>query len=150
MIWRRVRGLLVVSMAWSVAWGVLGSAWAAAQLWWTGRHDGSIQMSGIVDVLPTLVFLWSFFGGFSGAVFAALLMWLERRRSIDNLLGRRVAAWGALGGATLPLVVVALGGIDGRIPSDWVPASLVAGALGALSAAVTVRLARATHRTKPD
>jgi hypothetical protein len=98
-----------------------------------------------MDVLPTLFFLWSFFGAISGAVFAALLMWLERRRSIDNLVGRRVAGWGALGGATLPLVVVALGGIDGRIPSDWVPASLVAGALGALSAALTVRLARGTR-----
>jgi hypothetical protein len=87
---------------------------------------------------------WSTLGAFSGAVFATLLLGFERRRSIDTLAGRRVAVWGALGGATLPLVVIALGGLDGRLSSDWLMAPLISGTLGAVCATASVRLARRT------
>ena len=143
-IWRRVRGILGVSVTWGVVWGVLGSALSAALLWWTSRHDAALEMPGVVASLPTMFVFWSTLGAFSGAVFATLLLGFERRRSVDTLAGRRVAVWGALGGATLPLVVIALGGLDGRLSSDWLLAPLISGTLGAVCATASLRLARQT------
>jgi len=145
-IWRRVRGVLGVSVTWSLAWGILGSLWSAPLLWWTSRHDAAFEIFGVVGILPTMFVFWSVLGAFSGAVFASLLLGFERRRSMDNLVAGRVALWGALGGATLPVVVVALGGIDGRVPSDWLWAPLISGGLGAVCATTSLRLARRTPR----
>ena len=143
-IWRRVRGVLGVSVTWGVAWGVLGSALTAALLWWSSRRDAALHLFGVVATLPPMFAFWGMLGAFSGAVFATLLLGFERRRSIDTLAGRRVAVWGALGGATLPLVVIALGGLDGRLSSDWLLAPLISGTLGAVCATASLRLARKT------
>ena len=137
-----------MSVTWGVAWGVLGSTLTAVLLLWSSRHDAAVQKFGVVDTIPPMFAFWGMLGAFSGAVFATLLLGFERRRSIDNLAGRRVAVWGALGGATLPLVVIALGGLDGRLSSDWLLAPLISGTLGAICASASLRLARQIPRAE--
>lgn len=47
-------------------------------------------------------------GAINGAAFAVFLMVAERRRTLDALSKGRVALWGALGGAALPLATYIL------------------------------------------
>src|SRR5262245_5261913 len=142
MIWRRIRGILVVATTWALAWGALGSALSVAELWWARRHNPVFRNFAIVDVFPDAFVFWALLGFVSGAVFAILLARLERRRSVDDLAVGRVAAWGALGGASLPLLAIAIGALTGNIPSDWFSAPVISGVLGAMCAAASLRLAK--------
>jgi hypothetical protein len=146
MIWRRIRGICGVAITWGIAWGVLGSAWTLAQLWWVRRHNPALQTFSMLDVVPWMFFVWAVLGTLSGAIFAGLLARLERRRSIDELVPGRVAVWGALGGASLPLLAVALGALGGQAPIGWLSAPVIAGGLGALCAATSLRLAKRAAR----
>jgi len=141
MIWRRIRGTLVVATTWALAWGALGSAFSGAELWWALRPN-PVFRNFIFDVLPDAFVFWAIYGFLSGAVFAVLLARLERRRSVDDLATARVAAWGALGGASLPLLAIAIGALTGNIPGDWLSAPLISAVLGAMCAAASLRFAK--------
>ena len=93
-IWvRRVRGVLAFAAIWAVVWVpaglLLDFLFAAAG----HALHASLQELGVFTAL----------GAASGAVFAALLALLERHRALEQLSSRRLAVWGALAGALLPI-----------------------------------------------
>lgn len=98
--------------------------------------------------LPLFVSVWTVWGGMSGALFALLLGFAERRRTLGNLSRARTAVWGALGCMTLPAALTlvdvlqtpaGLRGYGWRFP---LTALAVSAALGAACAAATLALAR--------
>lgn len=143
MIWRRIRDILVMAITWALAWGALGSALAAARFWWPTSHDPV----GIFN-LPTILVSWAILGFLSGAVFSALLARRERRRSVDDLATARVAVWGALGGASLPVLATVIGALMGEVGDDWFTAPIISAALGAMCAAASLRLAKRPSRVQ--
>jgi hypothetical protein len=91
---------------------------------------------------------WTAWGGISGAGFALILGFTERRRSLGELSLARTTVWGALGAMTVPTVLtlidllrmpVSLPLYDWRFPLVALAASA---SLGAVCGAVTLTLAR--------
>ena len=73
-------------------------------------------------------------GAVSGLSFAVLLVLAESRRAFADLAMRRLATWGAIGGATFPLLT----GKD-------VGLAAILGTFGALCAVVTLAVSRRAH-----
>jgi hypothetical protein len=87
---------------------------------------------------------WTGIGILSGAVFAALLATLERDQTLERLSARRVAVWGALGGATVPVLstLVVLAVTNLHLSADAPPVFIAMAALGTACALATLWLAR--------
>lgn len=140
---RRLRGVLGTAFVWAMAW--LPFALVVMLL-----ND----LSEPYDRLPAtaLMMEWIVWGGFSGAVFALLLMWAERRRTLAQLSAWRVALWGACGAALGPAALMVVAAFT---PSDfgWIGvATIVVGtsaALGAACASGTLLLARKAPHELP-
>jgi hypothetical protein len=124
-ILRRLRGAFGIGMKWAALWAVVG-----------------MILVGIIGVLrpdnigpgegpPRAATIFGILGLFSGIGFATVLSVAERRRTIEELPLWRVALWGFIGAAAIPLLM----GADGTM---WP----VAGILGATFAAVSVAAAR--------
>lgn len=96
-VFRRLRGILSLALIWALVWLPTGVVlgWA---LGWTGH---SLTLRAPMWYLA----VWTLLGASSGAIFALLLATLERRRTLDQLSARRLATWGAVAGAALPVVV---------------------------------------------
>lgn len=99
-----------------------------------------------------IVLNWSFVGAISGAIFAVALSVAERRTgSLDALSMRRVAAWGAVGGVGLPLLLLPY--YFATIPNALGFAATVTvmnGVLGAGAAAASLSLARRAGAELPS
>jgi hypothetical protein len=102
---RRIRSALVIAALWGVVWLPVGVALATIMRWiaFPLRSIDWISLGA-----------WTGLGMASGATFAFLLARLERDRSIDTLAPSRLAAWGVLAGAGVPLVFT--GGLLALIP----------------------------------
>ena len=87
---------------------------------------------------------WTGIGILSGAVFAALLATLERDQTLERVSARRVAVWGALGGATVPVLstLVVLAVTNLHLSAEAPPVFLAMAALGGACALATLWLAR--------
>jgi hypothetical protein len=147
MIVRRLRGIAGAALAWAVVWGIAGVVFASLlALWSSLGHGGLVEGTG--RMLLQRGMAWGIWGALSGAVFATVLLWMERRRGIDDLSTARVAAWGALGGMALPTlmaVYLATGPLHRDL--DGLPVVLLLGALlGAGCAAGSLALARQPER----
>jgi len=119
---RRVRGMVLVGVTWAIAWGVGG-----------GAVMEIIDPHGrIADIWPMVLGIPGFFGG---VLFAGVLAATERHRRFEELSLPRFGAWGAVAGAVLGGLGVALFGLGIQIV---VPIAL----LGALSASGSLALAR--------
>lgn len=140
---RRLRAIAVTAVLWGLAWGALGVVFGTVA-WILGPGVGNIVI--LPRFLANQVLFWGLWGGISGGAFATLLALGERRHSLDELRGLRIAGWGALGGMLIPLGVYLLltlrgGPIFGALRPTVIAASL-AGLLGAGLAAGQLALAR--------
>lgn len=94
---RRLRGAATLGALWGLGWLPAGIALGVVMGWMRPpfTHDWDAMFLGF----------WTGIGVVSGGVFAALLATLERNRTLEELSDRRVALWGALGGATVPVLL---------------------------------------------
>lgn len=139
---RRLRGILSLAVLWAMVWLLAGVVVELAFRWSAGspRHGLHFQ-----DLLG-----WTGLGAFSGAVFAALIALFERRRTFDELSVKRLASWGALAGAVLPVAAsVAMGFAKtdvsgaGLVALSFVIMALLGGACGWSTIRLAKRGARA-------
>ena len=139
---RRLRGIAGTALAWATGWGIAGTAFGAFVLATNPPLRHSVRAVAMVFLGSTVG--WAVTGAVSGVLFASMLILTERRHTLQQLVPRRIAAWGALGGALLPLVgatvttaiagPVALGGGVIRVG--------LGALLGASCAALSLKLAR--------
>lgn len=137
---RFAKPALVVAGVWSIAWSVVGLAFAVFLS----------LMFGLVT-FPFNIFFAAAAGfgmlGFSaGAVFALALTLLERGAPTDQLQTSRVALAGAIGGAALPAInALSAAGRGAPLLAALVPLLIFAG-LGTVSSLITLRLVRGPAR----
>jgi hypothetical protein len=98
MLLRILRGVLGTALLWAVVWLPVGAAFGL--LLNAGQRGNVIPPS--VLWMVTMGGAW---GGVSGVIFAGLLALAERRHTIADLSLIRVAAWGAVGCASLPVLL---------------------------------------------
>ena len=140
---RRLRGVTVTALLWAFVWAFIGALLIAFEVI---RHGGNpTGPIGLAFLAATTSF--GILGAFSGSVFAVVLALLERRRTLEDLSMRRVAAWGAIGGMALPIlgVVTFLSRFSAIPLEDLVPVVVlgaVMAVLGAACSTATVALAR--------
>lgn len=96
---RRLRGALGTGLTWAVGWGALGAVHGFLvgifnPRYWTLANP-------IVDTALG----YSIAGLIAGTGFSALIGWLGRRSTLEQLSRTRVALWGAAGGALVPVLV---------------------------------------------
>lgn len=142
---RRLRGIAASSLLWTIVWGFAGAVvYAIAGISWTTRAGDPLTLRAVLQYAPIGALFFGTYGMLSGAAFAVILALVERRRSLDDLSVRRVAAWGALGGIAILLLNVALILVveRGQVPNDFVPTLLGMSLLGAACAAGSLLLAR--------
>lgn len=122
---RALRGAAVIGIAWGFAWILVGAV--------IGLVIGVVSPEDIEPgegperALPILGLV----GFLSGLGFAGLLALAERHSRVEELSLARVAVWGLLGSAAIPLLM----GTDASM--GW-----VTGPMGALFAAASVAIAR--------
>ena len=144
---RKLRGALVLALLWGVAWSPIGLLMGIQNIRQRGPWDhlGFSPPPGFYA--RSLLFYagsWALVGAITGTFFAAIIAFAEARRAFDDLSWKRFALFGALATMVLPvaLLVIAV--------STWGPSELSMdllpllslGLLGALSAGLTLALAR--------
>lgn len=134
---RKLRGLAGLGVSWSMTWGAVGAG-----------------VGFVIGVVNPEVWLWTnpvlewtvgmgLYGFVSGVGFGGVLGMVERQHALHELSLKRVAWWGVLGSAAVPLVFGFLGMFDpGTTALDVIEAMLLTSALGGISAPGTVALAR--------
>jgi membrane associated rhomboid family serine protease len=122
---RALRGAAVIGSAWGFAWILVGALIAAVIGVVSPEDIGPGE--GPERALPILGLV----GLLSGVGFAALLAFAERRTQLEELSLPRVALWGLLGSAAIPLLM----GADASM--GW-----VTGPMGAVFATASVAIAR--------
>ena len=122
---RRLRGALGIALTWGVLWAPIGLALglilAALRPGDIDPGEGPGRIAAVFGVV----------GFLSGLGSAALLSLGEQRKTIRQLSPARVALWGALGAAAIPLLI----GADASM-------ALMTGSMGALFAAGSTVIAR--------
>lgn len=130
---RRLRGALGVAVTWAIGWGVvmfvIGTVISIVDP--PSIDPGEEPWRLALIVAPV--------GAISGAVFALVFAVAERHRRLHDLSGWRAAAWGAIGGAALPLLT--------PMNNSIVYNTAV---LGALFAGTTVAIVRRAALRAPD
>ena len=140
---RRIRGILGTALLWGCAWAGFGLLFGVVV--WVLRNPATF-------VFPLWRFtamqglFWGIWGSVSGGVFAALMIVAERQSTLSTLSTRRIAAWGALGGFSLPLLsygllVLTRGPVLGALGPTAIAAG-IASVLGAGMAAGHLSLPR--------
>ena len=120
-ILRRLRGALGIGLTWAGLWIVIGVMLGILRPGDIGPGEGPRR------ILPILAMV----GLLSGLGFAGFLWLAERRRTFEQLSLGRVALWGLLGSALIPVIM----GTEGSM-------GLLTGSLGAVFAAGSVAVAR--------
>lgn len=142
---RKLRGIIGMGLLWGVVWGLLGFLLGALQV-----LPGVLRLAPLPFIVARLVgsaFGWGIWGGLSGATFGGALMLAEGRRSLADLSIARMGFWGAVGGLTLPVLVIVGGFLSRPGLIRILPGFALAGAsLGAASAISMVWLARRAAR----
>src|SRR5687768_11985217 len=129
---RWLRGALGTGLIWAVLWIIIGVLMMTG-IWLVDPEQiGNDGPSWVLPILGTVGFL-------SGLGFASLLSLAERRHSLRELSLGRVALWGMLGSAAIPLLM----GTDGSM--GW-----LTGTLGAVFAAGSVAIARRGSPAEPN
>jgi len=131
---RRIRGALGTGLTWAAAWGGVGAILGLLGFFWP-PFMGPPLIIGPVGGF----FSFGVAGFIAGASFSTVLGIAERHRTFDELSLPRFAAWGAVGGFVMSLLLGVTSA--GPVGSVAVAASIVA-LLGAGSAAGTLALAR--------
>ena len=139
-ILRRSRGVLVTAVSWALLWLPVGLLDVLIE----GAPPECLYCPS--NWLVLFLGIWSLTGAVSGAAFAVVLMIAERRHSLAELSMLRIASWGAIGAAVVPVAFLAMALAEyGLEDVAWVRSALVIGlatGLGAVCAIGTLALAR--------
>jgi hypothetical protein len=167
-ILRRLRGVVTTAVLWAPVWALAGASMATYDIYrmhqWQRMRQYELQRTQETTSADHAAIAWhpldhweylaekalafAVVGVVSGAVFAIVLAALERRRALADLAMGRIAAWGALGGMTLPLIMLpyVLSDLTHFPEADagrqWLVLSGLMGALGAACSTATLALAR--------
>jgi hypothetical protein len=142
---RRVRGLLGVGITWGALWGAIGAG--------IGLVIGLLrpELSTVTGSMVDWALGMGLYGLVSGIGFGALLSLREGRKTLADLSLGRVALWGVLGSAAVPLLFGALGAFElGTTALDVIGAMLVTAGLGGTFAPAAVAIARRAALTAPS
>jgi len=147
---RQVRGLVGTGITWAVVWaaaptlvaGVLGA-------FDIGPGRGEAFILGLIAAIGAAL------GLIGGTLFAIALSVGERDKSISELHLGRVAGWGALSGALVPIAFVGLIRVlfddrSGVLPGQALIGCAVVAAAGAASAVAMVAAGRSGSRPRVD
>jgi hypothetical protein len=140
---RRLRGLLGVGVTWGTLWGAIGAGiglvlgYLNPALW---TYDNPIALWGLGMAA---------YGFVSGVGFGTLLTLREGSKRLRELSLKRVALWGVLGSAAVPLLF--LGFFQaGTTVVDILGAMGVTAMLGGTFAPGAVAIARRAELASPD
>ena len=125
---RWLRGALGVSLFWALLWIIVGIGIMSVIYVVDPADIGPGEGPG--RALPILGFV----GLLSGFGFSAVLSIAERRNTLHDLALWRVALWGMLGSAAIPMLIGAnpdLAIISGSLGALFAPASVAIGRRGA-------------------
>lgn len=134
---RKVRGLLGLGVSWAGLWGIIGAgiglvAGIVSPDWW-------LVTNPIIDWGVGM----ALYGFVSGIGFGTVLAIRERSHALSELRLSRVALWGVLGSAAVPLLFGALGFFEiGTSLGDIVGAMLLTAGLGGTFAPAAVAMAK--------
>lgn len=136
---KRVRGAVLMGLAWAVAWAPVG-----------------VLVGLVVDPDGSMDEMWVAIGGYPGflcgAIFFAALGIAEGRRGLDALPLSRAGAWGAVAGLLVGVLPFTIGESTSRVPL-WLLGGAFIGSttlLAALSAVASALLLRhAARRQTP-
>jgi len=136
-MFRRIRGLLGTGVTWGTLWAGIGAAVGAVigfispELWAVGNPvlDWAVGMG--------------LYGLVSGIGFGTVLTLTEGRHTLRDLSLPRVAVWGVLGSAAVPVLFGALGMFPMSTTAwDVIQAMLLTSVLGGTFAPGAVAIAR--------
>ncbi|NUQ93321.1 MAG: hypothetical protein HOQ11_16650 [Gemmatimonadaceae bacterium] len=140
----RARAISVMTLLWMVLWLPFAITAHLAILFEPPHH--SVAWSQVLRAVRYGVLTAGLWGPGSGVVFAALLATAERGGAIGQLVVRRVILWGAISGASLPVLLLVWDAVQIGITMvvDWRNVTVVGlgAAYGALIAAGLVLLAQ--------
>lgn len=142
---RRLRGLLGVGVTWGALWSGIGAA--------IGFVIGVVNPDAWTLANPVVDWALGMgaYGVISGFGFGALLSLGEGSKVLRELSLKRVALWGVLGSAAVPLLFGAFGFFEaGTTLLDVLQAMGVTAMLGGTSAPGAVAIARRTELTAGD
>jgi hypothetical protein len=135
-MFRRLRSALTIGLLWGIVWAVLGVI-VAVTMGWIQFPLRPMDVGALAG--------WTGMGIVSGTVFAGMLARLERNRTLETLAPGRLALWGILAGAGIPIlfsaIVLALLPHSSLDPSAYGVFALL-GVTGAATAMGTIALAR--------
>jgi hypothetical protein len=135
---RRIRGIVGMGLTWSMVWALAGAAYGVTAVF---VYD---DLTPLADVVFPSSISWATYGFALGSLFACVLAVGERRRSLEQLATRRMALWGGIAGALLPLSFIALAATqEGIHLNNGFVGTILSTLLGAGCAAASFRLARA-------
>ncbi|HSC71883.1 MAG TPA: hypothetical protein VLH58_11045 [Candidatus Methylomirabilis sp.] len=128
-VFQRIRGSVAVALTWAASWALLGAL--LGMIYGVLRPQDVDPGETPLAIAKTL----GIAGFISGTGFALMLSFLERGRALRDVAVSRVALWGALGGAIVPLLTAVS---DSQV--------LWTSPLGALLATSTIAVARRGER----
>lgn len=141
---RRIRGLLGVGMTWGVLWGTIGALIGLV----IGVVAGDVALS--MPIVEWALGMGAY-GVVSGIGFGSLLSLAEGSRTLRDLSLKRVAFWGVIGSALVPLGFGALGLFEaGTTIVDVLGAMAVTATLGGTFASGSVAMARRAELESPE
>jgi hypothetical protein len=134
---RRIRSALMLGLSWGVVWLVVGIV---------------VAITRRLIIFPPRAIDWALLGAYaglgiaSGTTFGGLLTRFERDRTVETLAPGRLALWGILAGAGIPmvfcLIVLAILPPDVHLAPSAYGLFALLGVTGAVTAAGTLALAR--------
>jgi hypothetical protein len=134
---RQIRGGIATGLTWAAGWGMLGAIHGLVLGWFKPWHWL------YYNPVTSTSFGYAVAGLIAGTGFATLLAARDRAKAIGTLTYRRLAMWGAAGGAIVPVLVHLTRGLTSTAGwGDVAVTSAVTATLGAASALVTLRVAR--------
>ena len=122
---RRIRAAMGIGLTWGAAWFAAGMALLVV----VGPHAADVPFPLFFGLL----------GFLAGTTFSGILGLVAGRRRFDQMSLPRFAAWGALGGVLLSVVVGFAAG------AEFLVLGTVFAVAGAISAAGTLALARSAE-----
>lgn len=138
---RRLRGLAGVGIMWGAMWAGIGAG--------VGLVIGIVNPEVWRWTNPIIEWAYGMglYGFVSGVGFGTLLSLKEGRKRLFDLSLGRVALWGLLGSAAVPVIFSILGvfGVAGASVVDIIEAMVVTGFLGGTFAPGSVAIARSAQ-----